>query len=471
MITQVFQHHETMNTIQYFLSTLRPAPPPSARASTSGVRIESRSDDDADENPQVTEQRLAAGAARLESLLASEGQAHGETGSVAQAERGPSNYKRPADIASQGDGPAQGDADRTQITDEGPSSSVAPDRAPARFSGKDPDQRAGGIGPAGVVREDPLRDGASIKTEIARGEGIEVNAISSVAPDPPSEDSATLAAAQRTTSSSSWPWLRALARWWPIRITASMFLLLRRFITLFPLLLPGRPGYNALLAPSRPATARTSSPSLLRAPSPLSTDEEKGTREGQVISLALTTSPSPPHSAALPPAARKLSPSPSPSPTPVSIPRAPAAPPRLTPKTLVLDLDETLIHSTSRSIGLGGSGGKRGAPKGLKTRVVEVVLDGRSTVYTVYKRPWVDFFLRKVGTGDPSHSSPCQQEYSPVPFHEKVSSWYTVVIFTASLPEYADPVIDWLDGGDGRGGMVGARLFRSVSRAAPFDAF
>lgn len=137
----------------------------------------------------------------------------------------------------------------------------------------------------------------------------------------------------------------------------------------------------------------------------------------------------------------------------------------------MLDLDETLIHSTSRSIGLGGSGGKRGAPKGLKTRVVEVVLDGRSTVYTVYKRPWVDFFLRKVGPGDPSHSSPCQQEYSPVPFHEKVSSWYTVVIFTASLPEYADPVIDWLDGGDGRGGMVGARLFRSVSRAAPFDAF
>lgn len=44
----------------------------------------------------------------------------------------------------------------------------------------------------------------------------------------------------------------------------------------------------------------------------------------------------------------------------------------------------------------------------------------------------------------------------------QVSSWYTVVIFTASLPEYADPVIDWLDGGDGRGGMVGARLFRAV---------
>lgn len=44
----------------------------------------------------------------------------------------------------------------------------------------------------------------------------------------------------------------------------------------------------------------------------------------------------------------------------------------------------------------------------------------------------------------------------------QVSTWYTVIIFTASLPEYADPVIDWLDGGDGGGGMVGGRLFRSV---------
>lgn len=37
-----------------------------------------------------------------------------------------------------------------------------------------------------------------------------------------------------------------------------------------------------------------------------------------------------------------------------------------------------------------------------------------------------------------------------------------MVIFTASLPEYADPVIDWLDGGDGGGGLVAGRLFRSV---------
>lgn len=52
----------------------------------------------------------------------------------------------------------------------------------------------------------------------------------------------------------------------------------------------------------------------------------------------------------------------------------------------------------------------------------------------------------------------------------QVSSWYTVVIFTASLPEYAEPVIDWLDGGDGRGGMVAARLFRAVClRAFPWS--
>lgn len=73
------------------------------------------------------------------------------------------------------------------------------------------------------------------------------------------------------------------------------------------------------------------------------------------------------------------------------------------PKTLVLDLDETLIHATSRpmlSASSSGSGllgisifgrGNKGAG-----HVVEVVLGGRSTLYHVYKRPFVDYFLRKV---------------------------------------------------------------------------
>lgn len=127
------------------------------------------------------------------------------------------------------------------------------------------------------------------------------------------------------------------------------------------------------------------------------------------------------------------------------------------PKVLVLDLDETLIHSTSRSptwgaltdkskgraavttggglLGLEGLGGIMGlqGQVGVRPHQVEVVLDGRSIIYHVYKRPHVDHFLRKV------------------------AAWYHVVIFTASVQEYADPVIDWLDQGRG---LVGTRLFR-----------
>ena len=113
------------------------------------------------------------------------------------------------------------------------------------------------------------------------------------------------------------------------------------------------------------------------------------------------------------------------SPSPPSIPSSPSIPggsPSLSssgrprnsvaqialskPKLLVLDLDETLIHSTS-CVGLVGGfnpvtsadGNSRwnANTSGLKVRVVEVVLDGRSVIYHVYKRPWVDFFLKKVG--------------------------------------------------------------------------
>ncbi|KAJ3155331.1 Nuclear envelope morphology protein 1 [Geranomyces michiganensis] len=83
---------------------------------------------------------------------------------------------------------------------------------------------------------------------------------------------------------------------------------------------------------------------------------------------------------------------------------------RLPRKTLVLDLDETLIHSTSR--------GARNYH-----HMVEVLVERHVFLYYVYKRPYCDLFLKKV----------CE--------------WYKVVIFTASMPEYADPVIDWLDPG------------------------
>jgi CTD nuclear envelope phosphatase 1 len=77
--------------------------------------------------------------------------------------------------------------------------------------------------------------------------------------------------------------------------------------------------------------------------------------------------------------------------------------PFLLPKTLVLDLDETLIHSTSRALDSSVSSGS--GLLGLSTfgrrnkgagHMVEVVLGGRSTLYHVYKRPFVDFFLRTV---------------------------------------------------------------------------
>ncbi|KAK0206437.1 NLI interacting factor-like phosphatase [Desarmillaria ectypa] len=119
-------------------------------------------------------------------------------------------------------------------------------------------------------------------------------------------------------------------------------------------------------------------------------------------------------------------------------------------KTLVLDLDETLIHSTSRPMPASSSGSgffglsaftRRNKSSG---HVVEVVMGGRSTLYHVYKRPFVDFFLRTV------------------------SGWYTLVIFTASMQEYADPVIDWLDAGRG---ILSNRLFRDSCTQLPNGSY
>lgn len=145
-----------------------------------------------------------------------------------------------------------------------------------------------------------------------------------------------------------------------------------------------------------------------------------------------------------------------------SVPRGPSSVIQQTPKVLVLDLDETLIHSKLRPAPLWGllgatsyaspradrraiqrSSGLLGflglGPGGatsarLQVTVIEVKIEGRSVFYQVYKRPWVDYFLRKV------------------------AQWYQVVVFTASMQEYADPVIDWLDGGQG---LISRRLFRA----------
>lgn len=90
-------------------------------------------------------------------------------------------------------------------------------------------------------------------------------------------------------------------------------------------------------------------------------------------------------------------------------------------KLLVLDLDETLIHSSSRAM------------NSMSCHTVEVLIDTHICLYYVYKRPNLDHFLKHV------------------------SQWFDLIIFTASLPEYADPVIDWIDSNN----VIRSRYFRS----------
>lgn len=90
-------------------------------------------------------------------------------------------------------------------------------------------------------------------------------------------------------------------------------------------------------------------------------------------------------------------------------------------KTLVLDLDETLLHSCFRVI-----------PD--PDIVITVDLEGQEHNVYVRKRPGVDDFLRAVG------------------------QFYEVVIYTASVSKYADKVIDQLD----KHRVVSYRLFREA---------
>jgi len=92
-------------------------------------------------------------------------------------------------------------------------------------------------------------------------------------------------------------------------------------------------------------------------------------------------------------------------------------------KTLILDLDETLIHSMSK-------GGRMSTGHMVEVRLntTYVGVGGQASIgpqhpilYYVHKRPHCDEFLRRV------------------------SKWYNLVVFTASVQEYADPVIDWLE--------------------------
>jgi len=87
--------------------------------------------------------------------------------------------------------------------------------------------------------------------------------------------------------------------------------------------------------------------------------------------------------------------------------------------TLVLDLDETLVHSTFK-------------PTDEADIVLDLDLDGEMHQIYVCKRPGCDEFLASV----------CQK--------------FEVVIFTASLSLYADPLVDQLDPKR----LIRSRLFR-----------
>ena len=89
-------------------------------------------------------------------------------------------------------------------------------------------------------------------------------------------------------------------------------------------------------------------------------------------------------------------------------------------KCLILDLDETLVHSSFK-------------PVDCADFVIPVSIEGNVTHVYVTKRPGVDDFMRRVG------------------------DLYEVVIFTASLPQYANPLLDILDIHH----VIKYRLFRS----------
>jgi hypothetical protein len=61
-------------------------------------------------------------------------------------------------------------------------------------------------------------------------------------------------------------------------------------------------------------------------------------------------------------------------------------------KTLILDLDETLVHS----VRLGSESSFNEVSPSVISKKIEVQCDKQSLLYQVYKRPHVDFFLKTV---------------------------------------------------------------------------
>eukprot|EP00164_Ancoracysta_twista_P008968 GFYU01013127.1.p1 GENE.GFYU01013127.1~~GFYU01013127.1.p1 ORF type:complete len:236 (-),score=41.12 GFYU01013127.1:385-1092(-) len=95
-------------------------------------------------------------------------------------------------------------------------------------------------------------------------------------------------------------------------------------------------------------------------------------------------------------------------------------------KCLVLDLDETLVHSSFKPV-----------PKA--DYIIPVEIEGHTHSVYVLKRPGCEYFL------------------------EKCAEKFEVVVFTASLSKYADPLLDLLD----KRKTITYRLFRE--HCLPFE--
>ncbi|CAH1716919.1 unnamed protein product [Macrosiphum euphorbiae] len=97
-------------------------------------------------------------------------------------------------------------------------------------------------------------------------------------------------------------------------------------------------------------------------------------------------------------------------------------------KVLVLDLDETLIHSHHEGVLRHPS-----KPEMPPDFILKVTIERHPVRFYVHKRPHVDFFL------------------------DVVSKWYELVVFTASMQIYGAAVADKLDN---RRGILRRRFYR-----------
>ena len=88
-------------------------------------------------------------------------------------------------------------------------------------------------------------------------------------------------------------------------------------------------------------------------------------------------------------------------------------------KALILDLDETLVHSST-------------SPLVSPDVILPITVDKKEILIYVYLRPGLQHLL------------------------ETAQKYYQIVIYTASLSNYADPLIDFID----PDGLINSRLFR-----------